>query len=402
MNDGRKLSFGEFLADLRGVVVSPGRRFPAIHERGALWGSLFLLLAPAYLPMYYLGGVYFSADPIPGYSLILPLAGAVFVTVVKLFGVHLIARLFEGKWHYRAGTGKFRDLFVVFGYTGLPSIMALVAALVIFIGLQPHVLTLFRDFRAVAISVLIAIGIALFIWNLILMVLALRNVYPIRDFKIVISVLIGPFLVAVPLLAGSLIVTPVHINSGMVAPLINEKVTRFISNDPESQDPGRNKISFHVDLLAYRLREPKRFELVSFSPLPGAKGTESGKTSRVIKTSGVHLWFSDEMKNQFAGRIVGLPGDEVELTRGQLRINGVEWKENYLSPECRCDASIPPTKLGAKEYLILPEDRNLIEAYRDQLIVERQRITGRLVINRLPLGWWLFRPTAFQHAAPAS
>ncbi len=402
MNDGRKLSFGEFLADLRGVVVSPGRRFPAIHERGALWGSLFLLLAPVYWPMSYLGGIGFSREPFPGYSLIMPLVGAVLSTVVKLFGIHLVARLFEGKWHYRAGTGKYRDLTVVFGYTGLPSIIALLAALVIFIGFQEQVLALFRNFRAVTISVLVALGIALFIWNLILMVLALRNVYPIRDFKIVVSVLVGPFLVSIPLLASSLIVTAAHINFGMVAPLLNEKVTRYISSDPESQDPEHNKVSFHVDLITYRLRVPRRFELVAFTPLPDTKGKEPRKSSRVITGSSVHMWISGEMKNQYAGRIVGLPGDEVELVQGRLRINGKEWKENYLGPECWCEASIPLTRLGSSQYLVLPEDRHLIDNYRSQLIVERERITGRLVINRLPLGWWLFRPTAFEQAVPMS
>ncbi len=402
MSDGGRLSFGEFLADLRGVVVSPGRRFPAIHERGALWGSLLLLLAPTYLPLSYLGGVYFTSDPFPGYSLLPPLAGAIVSVVVKLFGIHLVARLFEGKWHYRAGTGKFRDLSAVFGYTGLPSIIAMVTALVIFIGFGSEASALMRNFRAVAISVLIACGIALFIWNLILMVLALRNVYPIRDYKLVISALVGPFLLAVPLVAGSLAVNAAHIRFDMVAPLLNEKVTRFISNDPESQDPGHNKISYHVDLLSYRVRSPRRFELVAFTPLPDPAASKHEKGSRVVMASHMRLWFSDELGNQFAGRIVGLPGDEVELAKGELRINGKKWRENYLGPECVCDASIAPTKLGPSEYLVLPEDRHLIDICRSQLIVDRARITGRLILNRLPLGWWFFRPTAFQHAVPES
>ncbi len=402
MNDGRKLSFVEFLADLRGVIVSPGRRFPAIHERGALWGSLFLLVAPIYLPMSYLGGIYFTRDPFPGYSFIMPLVGAAVSTVVKLFGIHLVARLFEGRWHYRAGTGRFRDLFVVFGYAGLPSIMAFIAAIVIFIGLCDQVLALFRDFRPVTISILVALGIALFIWNLILSVLALRTVYSIRDYKIVISVLVGPVLVAIPLVAGSLIVTSAHIDSAMVTPILNKKVAVFVSSDPEAQDPGRNKISFHVDLLAYKVRAPRRFELVAFSPLRDEQASGSRKGGRVVMKSGIHQWFSSELRDQLAGRIVGLPGDEVELRQGRLRINGQYWQENYIAPQYRCAADFPATRLEPSEYLVLPEDRNLVEKLRGQLIVDRSRITGRLIIVRWPIGWWLFRPTVFEPAVPAT
>ncbi len=402
MNEGQRLSFGEFLSNLRGVVVCPGRRFPVIHERGVLWGSLFLLIAPAYFPMAYLGGILFGREPFPGYSLIPPLIGAVVTVVVKLFGIHLVARLFEGRWHYRAATGRFRDLVVVSGYAGVPSIMAAICALVLFVGFPDTVGILFRDFRAITISVLVAVGIALFVWNLILSVLALRTVYPIRDFKIVISVLIGPFIVAIPLVGFSLVAAPAHINSAMVAPILNEKVVRLISTDPESQDPEHNKVSYHVDLLVYRFRSPRLFELVAYSPQPGMKGSGSGKTERGAMFSGIHLWFSGELKNQLAGRIAGLPGDEVELDRGRLRINGRYWQENYLVPASRCEVSYPRTRLGPSEYFILPEDRHLVDTYRDQLVVERGRITGRLILNYLPLGWWLFRPTAFQSAVPAN
>ncbi len=403
MNDGQRLSFGEFLADLRGVVVSPRRRFLAIHERGAMWGSVLLLLAPAYFTMPYLGGIYFDRDPIPGYSFILPLIGAACLTLLKLFGIHSIARLFEGKWHYRAGTGKYRDLFVVFGYSGLPSILALLAALVLFIGFPNQIATLFRNFRVIATSVLVAIGIALFIWNLILMTLALRTVYPIRDFKLVISFLLGPVLATIPLLATALVVSPAHIDFPMVAPLLNEKVLRFAANDPDSQTPGRNKISFHIDILAYELKNPKRFELVAFTPVPEGNGAERPERGHLIFGSmGSHLWFSELMNRQLAGRIVGLPGDEVDLSQSKLRINGQFWQEQYIIPECQGDALIPAKKLGPSNYLILPEDRRLIEAYRNQLIVSRDRITGRLIVNRWPIGWCLFRPTAFMKAVPVN
>jgi hypothetical protein len=398
MNDGKRLSFVEFLADLRGVVTSPGSRFQAIHERGAMWGSLLLLLAPAYCTFPFLGGIYFDHDPFPGYSFLLPLIAAAVIVYIKLFAVHFIARLFEGKWHYRAATGKLRDLFVVFGYSTLPSILALLVAFVVFATIPGQIATLFRDYRIVTTSVLVAIGIALFIWHLILMVLALRPVYPIRDFKLVAAILLGPILAAIPALGLNLVAPPVHVEFSVLAPLFNERVVQFVSGDPESREGERNKIGVYVDLLVNRTRDPQRFELVAYMPPRGEHGKSHG--GRVIITP--HLLFSADWKQQLAGRIVGLPGDEVEVTHGRLRVNGQFWEERYIPPECSCDVSLPATKLGPSEYLILPEDRRLIDSHRKELVVDRDRITGRLIMNRWPFGWWLFRPTAFLKAHPVN
>jgi len=398
MNDGQNLSFSEFLADMRGVVISPRNCFQAIHARGALWGSLLLLLAPAYFAFPFLGGIYFDHDPFPGYSFILPLAAATVIVYLKLFAIHFIARLFEGKWHYRAATGKLRDLFVVFGYSSLPSIMALLLAFLLFATIPGQIAAMFRSYRIAITSVLAALGIALFIWHLILMVLALRPVYPIRDFKLVVSALLGPFLVSIPAVCMSLVAPPVHVEFAMLAPIFNQKIVQFVSSDPESRQGERNPIGVYVDVLANRIRDPQRFELVAY--LPPHQQTEKSPGGRMIITPG--LLFSADWKEQLAGRIVGLPGDEVEIVSGKLRINGQVWEEPYIPSECYSDESLPATKLEKWEYLILPEDRRLIHSHRKDLVVSLDRITGRLIMNRWPFGWWLFRPTAFMKPHPAN
>jgi signal peptidase I len=398
MNDGQRLSFAEFLADMRGVVTSPRIRFQAIHARGALWGSLVLLLAPAYFAFPFLGGIYFEHDPFPGYSFLLPLVAAGVIVYVKLFAVHFIARLFEGKWHYSAATGKLRDLFVVFGYSGIPSIMALLVAFVLFATIPGQLAALFRNYRIVATSVLVALGIALFVWHLILMVLALRPVYPMRDLKLVAAVFLGPILASIPAVCMNLVAPPVHVEFAMLAPLFNERIVQFVSSDPESGGGEHNRIGIYVDVLVNRVRDPQRFELVAY--MRPEKRVVMSPRGRMIITPG--LLFSTGWKEQLAGRIVGLPGDEVEINNGKLRINGQVWEEPYIPSECYCEVSLPATRLGKWEYLILPEDRRLIESHRKDLVVSLDRISGRLITNKWPFGWWLFRPTAYMKPHPVS
>jgi len=58
--------------------------------------------------------------------------------------------------------------------------------------------------------------------------------------------------------------------------------------------------------------------------------------------------------------------------------------------------------LGPSEYLILPENRQLIAGMKDELIVPGARILGRQIINRWPLGWWSLNPAVFLEARPHS
>ena len=198
MGHGETLSFGEFLRDIRLVVSSPGRRFPVIRARGARWGSLALLIIPTYIAFDFAGGIYFRRDPFPGYSFIPPLLAAVVAVILKLYLIHLFARLFRGKAQISPGQGRYSDLVVVFGYTGVPSILALLLGSGIFMLIPDEIGYVTHNFRAVGISIMVALGIALFIWKFILVVLALRTVYMMRDIKIVASFILGSALLIVP------------------------------------------------------------------------------------------------------------------------------------------------------------------------------------------------------------
>ena len=112
MINGRKLSFLEFLSDIRLVLTSPARRFDLIKERGAAWGSLVLLVVPLYFGFSYMGGVYFDRDPFPGYSFIPPLVIAAVAVFLKLFFIHVVARMFRPQESPEQGRGTLSGLFV--------------------------------------------------------------------------------------------------------------------------------------------------------------------------------------------------------------------------------------------------------------------------------------------------
>lgn len=397
MGQNGALKFGEFLRDIRLIVTTPAHRFAVIQERGAKWGSLLLLIMPTYFAFAFAGGIYFNRDPFPGYSFLPPLFAAFLAVYLKLYLIHFVARQFQGRNQAGPGRGRFRDLMVVFGYTQVPSLAAVLLAAGLFVFIPQDIGYVIHNFRAVSVSIMAALGIALFIWHLILVVLSMRTVYAARDLKLVVSFILGSVLMVVPALSTFWIVSTPHVDFAYVQPIISGRLLRFFASDPTSNISSDTKIAVHIDKLSYRLREPERFELVAIARSRQQSRKEGSNSTMVFGGQSGFMW---EEGDYAIGRLVGLPGDTIGLDRGRLNINGRVWVEPYLAPEYSSDASLSPRSLGQSEYLVLPENRRLINELKDELVVKRDAICGREIVSRWPLGWLSFRPTVFLRAHP--
>ena len=112
-----------------------------------------------------------------------------------------------------------------------------------------------------------------------------------------------------------------------------------------------------VDKLAYRLGEPERFDVIVFRDR-----REEGR--------------------YYMKRIVGLPGETVQIADGRVTIDGVLLEEPSEREEIR-DArrASEPVVLGQAEYFVLGDNRNGSSDSRDSDIgnVSAEQIIGRVV-----------------------
>ena len=113
-----------------------------------------------------------------------------------------------------------------------------------------------------------------------------------------------------------------------------------------------------VDKLAYRLGEPERFDVIVFRDR-----REEGR--------------------YYMKRIVGLPGETVQIADGRVTIDGVLLEEPSEREEIR-DArrASEPVVLGQAEYFVLGDNRNGSSDSRDSDIgnVSAEQIIGRAVL----------------------
>ena len=117
-----------------------------------------------------------------------------------------------------------------------------------------------------------------------------------------------------------------------------------------------------LDKLTYHFRDPERFDVVVFDQ------TES---------------------DHYIKRIIGLPGETVQIIDGYVYINGerleddVYGKEVMLQPMRAAD----PIILGEDEYFVLGDNRNYSRDSRDPGVgnVKRSQILGRAWLRFWPL-----------------
>ena len=95
--------------------------------------------------------------------------------------------------------------------------------------------------------------------------------------------------------------------------------------------------------------------------------------------------FPLDPSKSYIKRVVGVPGDRIEIRSGALYINGVKTEERYVAHEFEDHASHPPIDVPAKHFYVLGDHRNTSNDSRIWGTVPREYITGKAVFAYWPL-----------------
>lgn len=119
-----------------------------------------------------------------------------------------------------------------------------------------------------------------------------------------------------------------------------------------------------VDELSFRLREPQRGEVVVFK-------SPTNPSDRYIK------------------RIIGLPGETVEIFEGKIVITSKENAQWILDESTYLDGTTTPgkTKISLKEneYFVLGDNRMFSSDSRVWGVLPRENIVGRVFLRAFPI-----------------
>jgi signal peptidase I len=99
----------------------------------------------------------------------------------------------------------------------------------------------------------------------------------------------------------------------------------------------------------------------------------------------VVFWFPEDTTKSYIKRVIGLPGDTVEVDDGYVIINGKKLTENYVPPEYRDDRSYPEHVVPSGEYFVLGDHRVSSNDSRAWGFVPKNYIYGKAVFVFWPL-----------------
>src|SRR5262245_42614264 len=100
----------------------------------------------------------------------------------------------------------------------------------------------------------------------------------------------------------------------------------------------------------------------------------------------VVFWYPDDPSKSYIKRVIGLPGDSVEMHDGRVSVNGRDLDETYLDPQLNTQhPSRPavPVKLGY--YFVLGDNRDNSSDSRSWGLVPKKYIYGKALFRYWPL-----------------
>lgn len=125
-----------------------------------------------------------------------------------------------------------------------------------------------------------------------------------------------------------------------------------------------NGDQLYVEKLSYHFNALNRFDIIVFYP------------------------YGRKHDDYYVKRIIGLPGETVQIIGSEIFIDGKVLKEHYgKDPIDNPGRAINPIKLGSDEYFVLGDNRDISRDSRSTVVgnVKKENIGGKAIFRILPM-----------------
>ncbi len=140
-----------------------------------------------------------------------------------------------------------------------------------------------------------------------------------------------------------------------------------------------------VEKVSYWLGNPSRGDIIVFIETENPSGFFDRIRIFLKDVSEIFKPVESKTNIRLVKRVIGIPGDEVDIRDGRVYLNGTELEEPYVKGETwQRDISFPVT-VPEGDYLVLGDNREVSKDSRTFGFIERSQIEGRAVFRFWPL-----------------
>lgn len=138
-------------------------------------------------------------------------------------------------------------------------------------------------------------------------------------------------------------------------------VQRTIVDGRSMMNTLKDQENLLVEKVSYHFSDPDRYDIIVFYP----KGRD--------------------YEDYYIKRVIGLPGETVQIIGSTIYIDGKELKENYgKDPITSSGVAAEPIKLADDEFFVMGDNRTVSEDSRSIGPVKKKNIEGRAILRIYP------------------